>query len=115
MAGLVPAISIRNARTCHPKRDARVKPAHDSNYSCGLLKVRAAIGKARTAAAPPIAGERPQTNIHVEETKVRFELGCRGDEQQAAGLASRRRMRHAAAGEMIVARMQSQRIERDIA
>ena len=30
MAGLVPAISLRNARYCLPKRDARVKPAHDS-------------------------------------------------------------------------------------
>jgi phenylalanyl-tRNA synthetase alpha chain len=29
MAGLVPAIPIRQAR-CQPKRDARVKPAHDS-------------------------------------------------------------------------------------
>jgi hypothetical protein len=28
MAGLVPAISLRMAR-CLPKRDARVKPAHD--------------------------------------------------------------------------------------
>jgi hypothetical protein len=29
MAGLDPAIPIRDARPCHPKRDARVKPAHD--------------------------------------------------------------------------------------
>jgi hypothetical protein len=31
MAGLVPAISIRGARACFPKRDARVKPAHDND------------------------------------------------------------------------------------
>ena len=30
MAGLVPAISIRKALACQPKRDARVKPAHDN-------------------------------------------------------------------------------------
>src|SRR5262245_51570963 len=31
MAGLVPAISLRWARTCVAKRDARVKPAHDES------------------------------------------------------------------------------------
>jgi hypothetical protein len=29
IAGLVPAIPTREAGLCHPKRDARVKPAHD--------------------------------------------------------------------------------------
>jgi len=29
MVGLVPAISLRDARSCDTKRDARDKPAHD--------------------------------------------------------------------------------------
>jgi hypothetical protein len=29
MAGLVPAISLRDAVACHPYRDARDKPGHD--------------------------------------------------------------------------------------
>src|SRR5215211_8823458 len=32
MAGLVPAFPIGLARPCLPKRDARVKPAHDDEY-----------------------------------------------------------------------------------
>ena len=35
MAGLVPAISLRLALPCHPKRDARVKPAHDKAKRAG--------------------------------------------------------------------------------
>ncbi len=41
MAGLVPAISLRDA-LCPPKRDARVKPAHDNGES-GLIRPRTAL------------------------------------------------------------------------
>ena len=37
MAGLVPAIPIKKAERCHPKRDARHKAGHDKEL---LLKLR---------------------------------------------------------------------------
>src|SRR5262249_58825254 len=36
IAGLVPAISLRGA-VCPPKRDARVKPAHDEGRGSGSI------------------------------------------------------------------------------
>jgi hypothetical protein len=45
MAGLVPAISLRDA-LCPPKRDARVKPAHDK------LNPRRQVGELALAARP---------------------------------------------------------------
>ena len=38
MAGLVPAIPIRDAQPCPPKQDARVKPGHDSDRGSALEK-----------------------------------------------------------------------------
>ena len=42
MAGLVPAIPIRDAM-CPPKRDARVKPAHDGANSMNALDIHMTV------------------------------------------------------------------------
>ncbi len=91
IAGLVPAISLRDAR-CHPKRDARVKPAHDDGESNARGRSMIPFAFAH------LAVEQPVHKAVIGEDDRQQEDGAEQEEDLArgrgGGLPDRQARRH---------------------
>ncbi len=74
MAGLVPAISLRQT-LCIPKRDARDKPGHDGDTRCNMSSSQAPLLPDATRALARFAAETPGRDIPadvVDRIKLSF-------------------------------------------